>query len=194
KQCPARCEIAGQARRVRHVPGVDDLALQVDEIHVPVLHEVRSKQRKSRKGALWLARAQPNAPSFDGVLLDRGHERVTSNDGARSERGKAGEQRASLQGPGLMIDHRTPSIPMSATAKTLAMLDEYGPRPLQDDIDHVSRYQEQCNRCIIREIGCASARSVLSTLASSRCSWMSLVSRGVTEKCACCTQRIQVRQ
>jgi len=61
-----------------------------------VLHEVRSKQRKSWKGALWLARAQPNAPTSEGVLLDRSHERVTSNDGARSERGKVGEQRASL--------------------------------------------------------------------------------------------------
>ena len=65
---------------LRHGPGVDDLALQVDEIHVPVLHEVRSKQRKSRKGALRLARAQPNAPSFEGILLDRGHERATSNE------------------------------------------------------------------------------------------------------------------
>ena len=97
KQCPAFCEIAGQAGRVRHVPGVDDLTLQVDEIHVRVLHEVRSKQRKSRKGSLWLARAQSNAPSFEGILLDRGHERVTSNHGSRSERGKTGEQRASLQ-------------------------------------------------------------------------------------------------
>src|SRR5215467_15732956 len=105
KQCPAFCEIAGQAGRVRHVPGVDDLALQVDEINVPALHEVRSKQRKSRKGALWLARAQPDAPSFEGVLLDRGHERATSNDGARSERSKASEQRASLQKPRFMVDH-----------------------------------------------------------------------------------------
>src|SRR5215472_11477799 len=106
KQCPAVCEIAGQAWRVRHVPGVDDLALQVDKIHVRILHEVRSKQRKSWKGALWRARAQPNAPSFEGVLLDSGHEWVTSNDGTRGERDKAGEQRASLQETRFMADHR----------------------------------------------------------------------------------------
>jgi len=85
---------------------VDDLASQVDEIHISVLHEVRSKQRKSRKGALWLARAQTNAPSFESVLLDRGHELLTSNDGARSERGKAGEQRAPFKEHRLMVDHR----------------------------------------------------------------------------------------
>jgi hypothetical protein len=69
------------------------------------LHEVRCKQRKSRKGVLWLARAQPDAPSFEGVLLDRGHERATSNQGIRSERDKASEQRASLQEPKFMVDH-----------------------------------------------------------------------------------------
>jgi hypothetical protein len=95
---------------------VHDLALQVDEIHASVFDEMRSKQRKPRKGALWLARAQPNAPSFEGVLLDRGHERVTSNDGARAERGKAGEQRASFQGPS---HSRMASIPTFATANSV---------------------------------------------------------------------------
>src|SRR5215467_6339248 len=78
---PALGEIAGQAGRVRHFPGVYDLALQVDEVYVAVLHEVWSKQRKSRSDALWLARAQPDAPSLESVLLDRGHELLTSRGG-----------------------------------------------------------------------------------------------------------------
>jgi len=52
KQRPALCEIAGQAGRVGHVPGVGDLALKVDEIHASVFHEMRGKQSKSRRGAL----------------------------------------------------------------------------------------------------------------------------------------------
>jgi hypothetical protein len=113
---------------------VDDLALQVDEIHLPVLHEVRSKQRKSRKGALWLARAQPNAPSFEGVLLDRGHERVTSNDGARAERGKTGEQRASLQGPS---HSRMASIPTFANASSVPCAVSAG---IEDNFDFMSSF------------------------------------------------------
>jgi hypothetical protein len=36
EQCPAFSEIAGEARRVGQVPGVDDLALKIDEVHVSV--------------------------------------------------------------------------------------------------------------------------------------------------------------
>jgi hypothetical protein len=110
KQCPAFREIAGQAGRVRHVPGVDDVALKVDEIHGSVLHEMRGKKRKSRRGALRIAGAQTNTPAFEGILLDRRCSLATSNEGARTESGNAGEQRASLEGPGLMVDHRMVSI------------------------------------------------------------------------------------
>jgi len=34
---------------------------------------------------LWLARAQPDASSFKSILLDRGHELVTSRGGARRQ-------------------------------------------------------------------------------------------------------------
>jgi hypothetical protein len=49
--------------------------------------------------------------AFESVLLDRCHNFVTSNEGARPEGGKAGEQRASLQGPKFTVDHRMASIP-----------------------------------------------------------------------------------
>ena len=110
EQRPTLGEIAGQARRVRHGPGVGDLTLNIDEIHVAVFDEVRSKQRISRKDALRLARAQPNAPSFESVLLDGCHERVTSRGAACSKCGKAGEQPTALPGAWLLIDHRNASL------------------------------------------------------------------------------------
>src|SRR5262249_37347500 len=87
KQRSALCEIAGQAGRVRQVQGVHDLALKVDEIDVPVLHEMRGKERKSGRGALWLTGAQPNASTFEGVLFDHRHNLIASNSRARAERG-----------------------------------------------------------------------------------------------------------
>jgi hypothetical protein len=84
---------------------VGDLTLKIDQIHVPIFYEVRSKQRKSGGDALWLASAQPDAPSFEGVLLDCCHKLVTSHGVARGKCGKASEQRTSLPGAGLMISH-----------------------------------------------------------------------------------------
>src|SRR5471030_1801134 len=93
-----------------HVPGMDYLALEIDEVHVSVLHEKRGKQSKLRSGALRVGRDQTNTPAFEGVLLDCRHRLVTFNDGARAKRGEAGEQRAPLQRPRFMVDHRMASI------------------------------------------------------------------------------------
>jgi len=57
---------------------------------------VRSKQRKSGRDALRLARAQPNTSSFESILLDCCHERVTPGGAAGGEGSKAGEQPTSL--------------------------------------------------------------------------------------------------
>ena len=42
-QRSAFSQIAGQPRRIRHIPGVDYLALKVDQIHRTALHEERGK-------------------------------------------------------------------------------------------------------------------------------------------------------
>jgi hypothetical protein len=42
---PAVGEVAGQARRVGHVPGVDDVAVKVDEIDTSIAPDKRSKER-----------------------------------------------------------------------------------------------------------------------------------------------------
>jgi hypothetical protein len=95
---------------------VDDLALKVDQKYDSVLHKMRGKKRKPRRGALRLTSAQANAPALEGVLLGRRHDLVKSNDGARTEGGKAGEQCASLQRPGFTVDHLMVSVPSSAPA------------------------------------------------------------------------------
>src|SRR5262245_15064588 len=87
-----------------------DLTLKIDEVHIPVFYEVRSKQRKSMKGTFRLARAQPNAPSFESVLLDGCHKLVSSHGAVCSKSGESREQHPSLPGVGLMMDHRNPSL------------------------------------------------------------------------------------
>src|SRR5580704_3038169 len=115
EQCPALGEIAGQAWGVRHVPGMDDVAGQVDEIDSAVSPDKGSKQGKPWSGALWVERAQPNTPALGGVLLDRRRRCLlaalqratgTCRGGARAENGGAGEQRAAVQAEGLVIGHR----------------------------------------------------------------------------------------
>src|SRR5712691_11123771 len=44
EQGPARGQITGQAGRIGHIPGVDDLAPEVDEIHGSVLLEMWGKE------------------------------------------------------------------------------------------------------------------------------------------------------
>ena len=52
-----------------------DLSLKVDEIHRPILLEARSKEGKPWTGALGVASAQADTPTFECVLLDHlGHQ------------------------------------------------------------------------------------------------------------------------
>jgi hypothetical protein len=50
---------------------VDDAPLKVNEKHGAVLRETWSEQRVPGTGALGIARAQPDAPTLEGVLFDR---------------------------------------------------------------------------------------------------------------------------
>src|SRR5215475_13760041 len=72
KQGPALVDVAGQAGRIWHVPGVDDLALKVDEIHGPAFHEMRGKKREPRERALRLPRTQANASTFEVFCSNSG--------------------------------------------------------------------------------------------------------------------------
>src|SRR5438132_8414465 len=68
---PPLRETAGQPRWVRHVPGVDHVAVKVDEVHPSVSPDERSKKREPRRATLWIHCAQTNAPAFGRVLLHR---------------------------------------------------------------------------------------------------------------------------
>src|SRR5215472_17156177 len=98
KQSAALGEIAGQARRIWHGPGVNDLALKIDQIHTSVFLEMRSKECKPGERASRLASAQPNTTALERVLLYRGGlGLIAANGGACPEGRRAGKQRASLQ-------------------------------------------------------------------------------------------------
>src|SRR5262245_4622442 len=71
EECSPLGEIAGQAWRVRHVPGVDDIAAEVDEIDPSVPPDEGRKEGKARKGALRVESAQANSAPFDRDLLHR---------------------------------------------------------------------------------------------------------------------------
>src|SRR5262249_19658002 len=51
EQRSALGEITRHAWRIRHLPGVNDVALKIDEIHRSIFHEVRGEESEPRRGA-----------------------------------------------------------------------------------------------------------------------------------------------
>src|SRR5262245_29114194 len=51
EQRPTLCEKARHAWRIRHLPGMDDVALKIDEVHCSIFHKVRGKESEPRRGA-----------------------------------------------------------------------------------------------------------------------------------------------
>src|SRR5262249_33184199 len=84
KERAAFRQVAGEARRVRQVPAVHDLAAEIDEVDGLASDKMRRKQRKPRKGPLRIACAQAGAPALERVLLDGSHVLVTPEDLPRS--------------------------------------------------------------------------------------------------------------
>src|SRR5262249_31801864 len=72
EESPAFGQIPRQARRGRHAPRVDDVAVKGDEIDLSVSPDERGKESEPRKGPPWVQRPPANTSAFGRVRLHGG--------------------------------------------------------------------------------------------------------------------------